>query len=223
MHHRDREHQDRHRLVGERERQRHLVEQCQNAEHRLQGDRDRKRERTGEHHPSPHRSADIGGMQQRANEQRVTGHAVVELHREGVLEKIPPARLLHQQPGRVRQEFPVDQRPGVVDQAGAQAGDQGAQIDLHQHQHHEPDRAHANPGRQQERLARHELLRGPKDHRVDDAGEREMEPEPIVRHVHPVGEPRRHHPPADRAQGGAEPEDRPQPQTQAGLDVSRAT
>ena len=41
----------------------------------------------------------------------------------------------------VRHQSAVDQRPGVVDVAGAQAGDQRAEIDLRKHQNKQTDGA----------------------------------------------------------------------------------
>ena len=52
-----------------------------------------------------------------SDEQKIGHHAVIELHRQIVLEEIPPQRRLEPQPLRRRNQRAVDQRPGVVAQA----------------------------------------------------------------------------------------------------------
>jgi len=60
---------------------------------------------------------------------------VLELHRQHIFEQIAPPGLLKPQPRAGRNEPTVDVRPGVVDEACAQTGDQRAQIKLHEGQH----------------------------------------------------------------------------------------
>ena len=76
--------------------------------------------------------AALNGVNERDDPDRIGEHAMIELHRERIFEEIPPQRHVEKQPRRIRHEGAVDQRPGVVDVAGAQAGDQRAEIDLRQ-------------------------------------------------------------------------------------------
>jgi hypothetical protein len=59
---------------------------------------------------------------------------MVELDGERVLEEIPPERRVHEQPRSFGHERSVDQRPRVVDVPGAQSGDEGAEINLQEHE-----------------------------------------------------------------------------------------
>jgi len=70
-------------------------------------------------------------MDERKRAQSIGRHAVVELHRQRVLEKIPPQRVSEEQVRGSRNEVAVDQWPGVEDQPGPQSGHQSAEIDLH--------------------------------------------------------------------------------------------
>ena len=85
---------------------------------------------------SLHGSRHVIGVQQRAGENRIGKHPMVKLHGECVLEKIPPQRGVEEEPRALGQQRAVDQRPGVVDVAGAKPGHQCAKIDLRQHQKH---------------------------------------------------------------------------------------
>ena len=80
----------RHGLVQQRQRERRLVDERHDAERRLKDDGRRQRERRRERGPSPQRARDVGGVQHREERQRVSRHAVIELHRERILEKIAP-------------------------------------------------------------------------------------------------------------------------------------
>ena len=69
---------------------------------------------------------------------------MIKLHRERVLEEIAPQRLCKKEPRRVRHEPAIDQRPGVVDVAGAQSGDERAEINLPEHQDEQRNSRRAN-------------------------------------------------------------------------------
>ena len=141
-----------------------------------------------------------------------------ELHRQRVLEEVPPQRRFMREPRRIRNEAAVDQRPRVVDQSRAQTGDQRAEIDLQQHQPEQCNGGRANARRRLDGGALAHPPCGPEDRGEDHAGQDQMDREPVLRDLDAVGEPGRHHPPADAALQRAEPEDRPQPPAQARLD-----
>ncbi len=143
---------------------------------------------------------------------------MIELHRERVLEEIAPQRRVEEQARGIGHEAAVDQRPSVVDEAGAQARDQRAQIDLQQGENEQRQRGGAQPQWRRERGARRDILCGPERGGEDAAGQGEMERQPVLRHAHPIRQPGGDHPPADRAQRGAEAEDRPEPRAQPRLD-----
>ena len=130
---------------------------------------------------------DVDGMQQRERtQQRIGHHAVVELHRQLILEKIPPQRRLEEQPRSVRDESAVDQRPGVVDQPGIEPGDQRAEIDLHEHQHDQQRQRRCGCARgiARRRRARGSMpQRGPDQRGEDHARQRQMNRQPILRHA----------------------------------------
>ena len=69
---------------------------------------------------------------------------MIELHRQRVLEHVAPRRRDEEQARAVGHQAAVDQRPGVVDEAGAQAGDQRAEIDLNDHETEQHQRARAD-------------------------------------------------------------------------------
>ena len=81
--------------------------------------------------PRAHR---VDRMQERQRQQRISGHAVLELNRQRIVEQIAPPRLLEEQPRRGWNEGAVDLGPGVVDPARAQARDQRAEIELQEGQ-----------------------------------------------------------------------------------------
>ena len=170
--------------------------------------------------PSPQRARDVGGVQQREQPHRIGHHAVIELHRQRVLEHVAPRRRQEEQARAVGHQAAVDQRPGIVDQAGAQAGDQRAEIDLHDHETEQHQRARADAARRGDRRARDQVLRGPEHGGEDDAGQRQVERQPILRHADAVAQPGGDHPPADRAERGAEEEDGQQPGAQVRLDLA---
>ena len=90
---------------------------------------------------------------EREHAQPVGQHAVIELHRQGVLEEVPPPWLAEQKVCGRRDEAAVDQRPGVVDQPGAQSRHQGAEIDLGDDEGEQRARAPAQPPRHRRRAA----------------------------------------------------------------------
>jgi hypothetical protein len=118
----------------------------------------------------------------------------------------------------VRHQAPVDQRPGVVDEPGAQAGNKRAEVDLDNDEDENRQCARPNARRNDDGRPCREPLRGPHDGGEDQAGERQVERQPILRHAHALGEARGDHPPADCTERGAETENRPQPRAQRRLD-----
>src|SRR5436305_203707 len=68
-----------HRLVQEREPERHLQQQRHDPEAGLQHDRAGENRRTADRHPCPPRAREV---KQCADQQRIRDHAVIELHRE---------------------------------------------------------------------------------------------------------------------------------------------
>ena len=144
---------------------------------------------------------------------------MVELHGQRVLEKIPPQRLLEEQPRPVGMKAPSISGQVLKTSPGAHAGDDGAEIDLAQDENENRKAAHPQPQRRCTRAERgRKPLRGPQDGGENAAGERKVERQPILRHAHPIGEPGRNHPPADRAKRGTEAENGPQPPAQRRLD-----
>src|SRR6202044_2210515 len=81
----------------------------------------------------------IEEMEKNANKDRISKYAVIELHRQRVLEKIPPQRGIEEKVPGGGNERTVDQRPGIVDQAGAQTRHQCAKIDLRKHENEQSD------------------------------------------------------------------------------------
>ncbi len=102
MNDRDGEHRERHGLMQQRERKRGLMEERRDPDRRLEGDDRCQRERSRKHSPSPQRTRDVDGVQQHKELQRVGHHAMVELHRERVLEEIAPERRVEEQARRCR-------------------------------------------------------------------------------------------------------------------------
>ena len=173
-------------------------------------------ERARTHRAILHRARGVDRMQQRDRKDRISQQAVIELHGENVLEEIAPQRRIEKEPRGVRHQRAVDQRPGVVGVAGAQSGHQRAEIDLRQHEHQKRERAGANAARQREGRRR-ALVHPPRrehERHIDQAGEKKMRRQPVLRDFHAIGEARGHHPPADRALQRAEPEDEPQQRAQ---------
>ena len=218
VHERDGEDHHRHRLMQQRQCERRLVEERRNPERRLKGDGGRQRERGRQRAPSPQRARDVDGVQQRGGFQRVGHHAVIELHRERVLEQVAPERGIEEQARGGRHEAAVDQRPGVVDQSGAQAGNERAEVDLDDDEDEDRQRAGPNARRDDDGRPWPEALRRPDDSGEDHTGERQVKRQAILRHAHALGEARRDHPPADRTERRAESENRPQPRAQRRLD-----
>jgi hypothetical protein len=157
-------------------------------------------------------------VQHRDEPQRIGGEAVIELHRERVLEEIAPQRRFEEQARAVRHEGPVDQRPGVVDETGAQARDQRAEIDLREHEREQRQRSRPDARGNGNRRTLREPLRGPQDDAEDGAGKREMECEAVLRHADAVREAGGHHPPAHRTERRSHSEDDPQPRAQRRLE-----
>ena len=122
-------------------RQRDHQQQHSDAKRHLQRDGGEQKESAGARGSCFHRARGVERMQQRNDKDHVGEHPMVELHRQRILEKISPERRCKQQVRGVWNERAVDQRPGIVDVAGAQSGNQRAEIDLHQHEHHKTDGA----------------------------------------------------------------------------------
>ena len=225
MHRRRGKDQHRHRLVQERDGKRHPQEQRRHAERHLQRDGGEQHKGAGARRPLFHRARDVECVQQRADKDRIGEYAVFELHGKLVLEKISPQRRVEEQPRRLRRETAVDQRPGVVHIAGAQSGDEGAEIDFRQHQNEETDGGGADAGhlpalpRMRRRIGSGkppiaQALRGPDERDIDRTGEDEMGGEAVLRDFDAIGEAGGDHPPADDALQRAKPEDEPKPRAQ---------
>ncbi len=148
-------------------------------------------------------------MGERDNKDRVSQHAVVELHGESIFKEIPPQWRIEEQARWIRQQRPVDQRPGIVDAAGAQPGDQRAEIDLSENKEQKRNRTDANARRHWRRWLILEALCRPQQRHIDQTGEQKMGREPILRDFDALGETGRDHPPADRALQRTQAEDQP--------------
>jgi hypothetical protein len=96
-----------------------------------------------------------------------------------------------------------------------QTRDQCAEIDLHENENEQRRGTQADAPRRCHRRAGCDSIGRPDQRRIDEAGERKMKGEPVLRNRDALGEPRGHHPPAHRAlhraqgenprQGDAEP------------------
>src|ERR1700751_664317 len=109
---------------------------------------------------------------------------------------------------------------------GAQAGDQGAEIDLNEEKYQKPHGAGANSQRWgglryfRERRTRPLVLpsyAGPDHGGINQTGEEEMRRQAVLRYSDAIGETGSHHPPPDRTLQCAKCQDRPQ----AGAAVAR--
>ncbi len=160
-------------------------------------------------------------MKHRQDQQRIGGHAVLELHGERVVEQIAPPRLLEPQPRRRRNEGAVDLGPGVVHPARPQARDQRAEIKLDESQGQQSHAGDLQPHRDS-RAADARLIR---------RSVQTIEAKMIRASIRCVasrycdtsvrcGQARSDHPPADRALQRAKGEDHPQPPLQ--LSAKRA-
>ena len=130
--------------MRERERDRRLFEQRDDAERGLQRHRAGQDQGAGSFAP---RAPGVVSMEHGREPDHIGHHAMIELNGERVLEEIAPGRLQEQQMRGGRDERAVDQRPGVVDQPGIEPGDQRAEINLQQHEHRDRQRGEAQPRR----------------------------------------------------------------------------
>ncbi len=207
---RKRQHDDRNGLMPQRKSDRHHVQQCQNSQCRLQGDGGRQPQRTADRRDSP-RAQRIDRMQDRKDPDGVGQHAVAELHGERVVEEIAPPRHLEEQPRGGRNDGAIDRWPGVEDPSGPQAGHQGAEIELQEHQGEQHRGCDAQPRGRDEAGCGLQPPQRPDDRGKNHQRQHQVRSEPILRDFNPSGEPRCHHPPADRALQPAKPENDPQP------------
>ncbi len=106
MHHGDGQHHDRQQPVRQRQMQRRLMQQRDDTERRLQ------RHRASARNQAPVRRRCAARHRHAISargENSITHHAVIELHRQSVLEQIAPRGLHEPQPRRIRHESAVDQ------------------------------------------------------------------------------------------------------------------
>ncbi len=136
---------------------------------------------------------------------------MTELHRERVVEEVAPPRHLEEQPRGGRNDGAVDRRPGIEDAPGPQARHQGAEIELQEHKGEQHCRSETQPRGDDEAGRGLQPAQRPDDRRKNHQRQDQMRGETILRDFDPSGEPRGHHPPADRALQPAKPENDPQP------------
>jgi len=189
--------------MRKRKLERRLVEERDDPEKRLQDHGRGEHERRARTCARRHR---IGCVQERQGAEPIGHHAVIKLNGERILEEVAPPRRVEPQPRRVRHEVAIDERPGVVDQTGAQPRHQRSEIDLYERERDERRRRDPNAPRRLLRVAAGPL-RGPHQRGQDQAGKEEMRRQPILRDLGAVGEPRGDHPPADCPLQRAEAED----------------
>ncbi len=214
MHGGDRQDQHRHGLMQQRKRQRHAPQQRRDAERHLQRDSGEQRDRPQPRRSFPHRAHDIERMQKRGDKDRVSEHAVIELHRQNILEEIAPERRLEKEPRPVGYQRAVDERPGIVRITRAQARNQRTEIDLRQKKYEQPRRAAPDASRHWHNGAIGHPPCRPDQRDIDRAGQEEMCRQPILRDLDAIGEARRDHPPADDALQRTESENEPKPRAQ---------
>src|SRR5581483_4077071 len=124
------------RLMSKTERNRYGEQQSPDAERGLQHGEKRERHGTADERLRRPAQREPYKLGERGRDHGIADHAVVELNRKRILEGVEiPGRGL-QQP--VRDERAIDQGPGVVAQAGVEAGDESAGQQLQ-----EDERKHA--------------------------------------------------------------------------------
>ena len=165
------------------------VEESHNAETGLQRDGGRQRPapqvaRVRRHRlPSPRRPHGVNGVRKRQQTQRIGHHAVVELHRQRVLEEIAPPGLLEEQPRRP--QAPARRRSAArcCRPVRPQAGHQRAEIDLHETSTTSASavaRGCAAPGGCARGLSRCAVQ---SDRGINRASERQMKCQPVLRNA----------------------------------------
>ena len=121
---------------------------------------------------------------------------MVELRRRRVVEdRLQPARLERFAGNEARSH----ERPGVVDEAGAQAGDQGAEAELAEHRRGEQAGGnHEAPARGGARARPFAKSGRGVDQRAERRrGDHQVQRQPLLRHLGALAQARGHHPPAD--------------------------
>src|SRR5580692_4567162 len=115
-----------------------------------------------------------------ADEDKISDHAVIKLHRQNVLEKIPPYRRFEEQTAGSRYQRAVNQRPGVVGVAGAQPRDQSTKVDLRQHENKKTQRRRSGGGAGGKCWWIWATPRRPNERDIDNASEGEVRRQPIL-------------------------------------------
>ena len=95
VHHGNREHDQRNGLVGKREQQRRLIDECENAKAYLKGQCAQQRggakgDRAKDYGAAAPAAHNIGHMQDRGDPDPIGQHAMVKLNQQGILEEIAP-------------------------------------------------------------------------------------------------------------------------------------
>ena len=120
---------------------------------------------------------------------------MIELRRRHVVDdRRRPRRQAEQ---AFRQPLAAHQRPGVVDQSGAQAGDQRAEPELNEDQRRERGGGSGETGACRRAARPAEADGGVDQRRIGRGGDQQMQRQPILRDLDAVGEAGAHHPPAD--------------------------
>ncbi len=83
--------------MGQREIDRHLMQQRENAEHRLHGNGRHQPQRAIDDRALSPRQQCIERVPDRHGEQQIGRHAVLELHRQRIVEHVAPPRVLEEQ------------------------------------------------------------------------------------------------------------------------------
>ena len=184
------------RLMGKRQPDRDNREERRHAQSNLKH-RDRSDDERAVRKRRRGRGANRGeSLNEGERDDRIGERAMVELRRCRVVEhRWQPARLER----FARNEARPHERPGVVDEAGAEARDQGAEADLAEHRRSEQAGGNQEPPAGRRARARplakpgggvdQRAERGRGDHKVDRQA--------LLRYFGSLAQARRHHPPTD--------------------------
>ena len=143
-------------------------------------------------------------------------------HRDIVGEIGEPRRKMEQVVER-RDKSPAHQRPFIIDETGAQAGDERAEADLDQNQQQQRRRFLTQAmggGAEQIAIVGEQAGGGPQNRGESDAGEQKVDRQPFLRHFDAMDEARGHHPPADEALERAKGENAGEAPAQAADDLA---
>ncbi len=176
----------------------HMGEKRGDAEARLHTDQNEEQHGTSRMWRVRQSAAEAYHVPECGGKQRIGAHSVDKLHRFRVLEEIDPPGVLDEE--ITRDERTIHQRPCVIGKTGIEAGNECAEIDLHETEHRQK-------GRKAPALA---LMRCfwrmigktaqyPHAASKNQAGDRQMRREPVLGHVRAVDQAGRYHPPADKA------------------------